>query len=66
MYRRAGFLALASQYFIWLGALFMHAGGCSVDFRLISYFYIFLDNAPVTFDDVEGEVSCFFIKDSSK
>jgi hypothetical protein len=49
-----------------MGALFMHTGGCSGDFALISYFYIFLDNAPVTFDDVEGEVSCFFIKDSSK
>ncbi len=60
------FLAPASQYFIWLGALFMHAGGCSGDFGLISYFYTFWDKDPVTFDDVEGKVSYFFIKDSSK
>lgn len=60
------FLAPASQYFIWMGALFMHTGGCSGDFALISYFYTFWEKDPVTFDDVEGKVSYFYIKDTSK
>lgn len=60
------FLAPASQYFIWMGALFMHTGGCSGDFALISYFYTFWDQDPVTFDDVEGKISYFYIKDNSK
>jgi hypothetical protein len=60
------FLAPSSQYFIWMGALFMHTGGCSGDFALISYFYTFWEKDPVTFDDVERKVSYFYIKDSSK
>jgi hypothetical protein len=60
------FLAPASQYFMWMGALFMHTFGCSGDFALVSYFYTFWDKDPVTFDDVEAKVSYFYIKDSSK
>lgn len=60
------FLAPTAQYFIWMGALFMHTGGCSGDFALISYFYTFWEKDPVTFDDVEAKVSYFYIKDSSK
>lgn len=60
------FLAPASQYFIWMGALFMHTGGCSGDFALISYFYTFWEKDPVTFDDVKMKVSYFYIKEDSK
>lgn len=60
------FLAPASQYFIWLGALFMHSAGCSGDFALVSYFYTFWEKDPVTFDDVEMKVSYFYIKQDSK
>ena len=60
------FFAPASQFFIWMGALFMHTAGCSGDFALVSYFYTFWDKDPVTFEYVEEKVSYFYIKDSSK
>lgn len=44
------------------GALIMHTAGCSGDFALISYFYTYWEKDPVTFDDVAGKVSYFFVK----
>lgn len=56
----------SSQFFVWMGALFMHSAGCSGDFALVSYFYTFWEKDPVTFDDVEMKVSYFYIKEDSK
>lgn len=58
--------APASQFFIWMGALFMHTGGCSGDVALVSYFYTFWEKDPVTYDDVEAKTSYFYLKDDSK
>jgi len=44
------------------GALLMHTAGCSGDFALISFFYKHWKRSPVTYDDVAGEVSYFFLK----
>lgn len=44
------------------GALIMHTAGCSGDFALISYFYCYWEKDPVTFDDVKGQQSYFFLK----
>jgi hypothetical protein len=55
-----------TYYFELLGLLFMHSGGCSGDFALVSYFETFWRKDPVTFDDVNKKVSYFFIKEDSK
>ncbi len=46
------------------GCLIMHTAGCSGDFALISFFYEFWDKDPVTFDDVAGQRSYFYVKKS--
>jgi len=50
----------------WLafGALVMHTAGCSGDFALISYFYTYRKSDPVTYDDVAGEESFFYLKNT--
>ncbi|MBL0095147.1 MAG: DUF3267 domain-containing protein [Bacteroidetes bacterium] len=44
------------------GALLMHTAGCSGDFALMSYFYNYWEKNPVTYDDVVGQMSYFFLK----
>jgi hypothetical protein len=44
------------------GALFMHVAGCSGDFALLSYYFLYWSKDPLTFDDaIKGE-SHFFIR----
>lgn len=55
---------IAPGVWMWLfaGGLFMHTTGCAGDFALMSYFYTFWDSDPVTYDDIEGKTSYFYIK----
>ena len=50
--------------FSWVsyGALLMHTAGCSGDFALMSYFYNYWEKNPVTYDDVAGQMSYFYLK----
>jgi hypothetical protein len=40
----------------------MHTAGCSGDFALMSYFYNYWEKNPVTYDDVAGQMSYFYLK----
>lgn len=45
-----------------MGLLVMHTLGCSGDFALMSYFREFRHRAPVTYDEVDRQVSWFYLK----
>ncbi len=56
------FLFPSSYHWYLLGALFIHTSGCSGDFAMISYFYTFWDQDPVTYDHITGKESYFLVK----
>lgn len=56
------FLFPSPYHLLSLGALFIHTSGCSGDFAMISYFYMYWDQDPVTYDHIAGKESFFFVK----
>ena len=61
-------LALAfagpALFYVLLGALLLHSGGCSGDFGLVAYFYNHRHQHPVTYDDVGLQKSFFYLKEA--
>jgi hypothetical protein len=56
------FIAPGAWTWLFAGGLLMHTSGCAGDFALMSYFYTFWEADPVTYDDIEGKTSYFYIK----
>jgi hypothetical protein len=55
-------IAPGAWSWLFVGGLFMHTSGCAGDFALMSYFYTFWELDPVTYDDIGGKTSYFYIK----
>lgn len=55
-------IGLPEQRLLFSGALLTHTAFCSGDFGLLSYFYQHRREELVTYDDVDGQRSYFYVK----